>query len=99
MFLRVGLLCVALLMPRAWGQGLPELGDSSSTVFSPLFERRIGEQAMRDIRMYEPGFVDDPELTAYISRPSALRFNFIPRPTFSFMQRFPCRIFVSADIC
>jgi len=68
MFLRVGVLCAALLMPRAWSQGLPELGDSSSTVFSPLFERRIGEQAMRDIRMYEPAFIDDPELTAYISR-------------------------------
>ena len=48
-------------------QGLPELGDSSSAILSPQMERRIGEEAYRDIRLREPDFVDDPEITNYVN--------------------------------
>ncbi len=61
------ILAVFLFLPRAFAQGLPELGDVSGAILSPQMERRIGEQAMRDIRFREPSFLDDPELTAYIN--------------------------------
>ncbi|OGA54399.1 MAG: peptidase M48 [Betaproteobacteria bacterium RIFCSPLOWO2_12_FULL_63_13] len=61
------LLCLFVTLPVASGQGLPELGDASGTVLSPQMERRIGEEAMRDIRFRDPSYLDDPELTAYIN--------------------------------
>lgn len=48
-------------------QSLPELGDSSSAILSPQLERRIGEEAYRDIRLREPDFVDDPEISNYVN--------------------------------
>jgi beta-barrel assembly-enhancing protease len=62
-FLPAALLAAA----TAFAQALPELGDTASTALSPALERRIGEQAMRDIRQRDPHFVDDPELTEYIN--------------------------------
>lgn len=55
------------LVPGALGQGLPELGDVSGAAFPPQMEKRIGEEAYRDIRFREPSFVDDPEVTVYIN--------------------------------
>ena len=46
---------------------LPDLGDSSASVLSPLMERRIGEEAMRQIRARDPNYVDDPELSDYLN--------------------------------
>ena len=60
-------LCFALLVPRAPAQTLPELGDTSGALLSPSLERRIGEQAMREIRLREPSYLDDPELTEYVN--------------------------------
>jgi len=48
-------------------QNLPELGDTSGALVSPQMERKIGEQAMREIRFRDPHFVDDPELTDYVN--------------------------------
>lgn len=45
---------------------LPELGDSSGTGLSPQVERRIGEEAMREIRR-DPAYVDDPEVSDYLN--------------------------------
>ena len=56
-----------LFLPGALGQNLPELGDVTASVLPPQMERRIGEQAMRDLRQREPNFLDDPEITAYIT--------------------------------
>ncbi|MGB7542383.1 MAG: M48 family metalloprotease, partial [Burkholderiales bacterium] len=64
---RFALLALALLAPRALAQSLPELGDTSGALLSPQMERRIGEEAMRDIRLHDPHFIDDPELTEYIN--------------------------------
>ena len=38
-----------LLAPVAMADGLPDLGDVSQTVLTPLQERAIGETAMREI--------------------------------------------------
>ena len=39
-------LSLALLVPQAQAQTLPELGDTSGALLSPYVERKIGEQAM-----------------------------------------------------
>lgn len=51
----------------ASSSSLPDLGDSSASVMSPLMERRIGEEAMRQIRARDPNYVDDPELSDYLN--------------------------------
>src|SRR5258705_2077896 len=67
MRIAVACLSVALLVPRASAQSLPELGDTSGALLSPSLERKIGEQAMREIRLREPSYLDDPELTEYVN--------------------------------
>ena len=57
---------VSLAQPLR-AQGLPELGDSSGSLISPQMERKIGEQAMQEIRLRDPHFLDDPELTDYVN--------------------------------
>jgi len=62
-----GLLCSLVCNPvLAAEQNLPDLGESSQSVFTPQLERRLGEAIMRDIRA-DPAFMDDPELTAYLN--------------------------------
>lgn len=56
------------MVPRALAQGLPELGDATTQVLPPAMERRLGEEVMLEIRMREPSYVDDPELSAYIQQ-------------------------------
>src|SRR5438552_582604 len=67
--MRIPAVCLglALLVPTAQAQTLPELGDTSGALLSPYLERKIGEQAMREIRLREPSFLDDPELTEYVN--------------------------------
>lgn len=47
--------------------GLPDLGDNSQLTVTPQMERRVGEEAMRDIRLHDPAFDDDAEATAYLN--------------------------------
>src|SRR3989442_9840461 len=67
--MRIPAVCLglALLAPQAQAQTLPELGDTSGALVSPYMERKAGEQAMREIRLREPSFLDDPELTEYVN--------------------------------
>ncbi|TMG78860.1 MAG: M48 family metallopeptidase [Betaproteobacteria bacterium] len=67
--MRIPLVCLglALLVPRANAQALPELGDTSGALLSPYLERKIGEQAMQEIRQRDQRFLDDPELTEYVN--------------------------------
>ena len=51
---------------RAPAQGLPDLGDVAQSDFSPLQERRLGEQIMREIRR-DRSYYDDAEATDYIN--------------------------------
>jgi len=46
---------------------LPDLGDVSSSELPPQMERRIGESIMRDIRLREPSYLDDPEIHEYLN--------------------------------
>ena len=70
-------LCLALL-PRAFGQALPELGEGSSTVLPPLLERKIGEGIMREIRSREPSYLDDPEISDYLNQLGARLVAAVP---------------------
>jgi predicted Zn-dependent protease len=56
--------CVALLPAQA--QVLPDLGDSSEALLSDKQESTIGNRVMREVRI-DPAFVDDPEISEYIS--------------------------------
>jgi predicted Zn-dependent protease len=46
---------------------LPELGESARAELSPQMEHRIGEEIMNEIRLREPGYVDDPEVNDYLA--------------------------------
>ena len=52
----------ALLAPAAAAQNLPNLGGSEREDLSPLMERRLGEQIMRDIRRDRDYLSDAPTL-------------------------------------
>jgi beta-barrel assembly-enhancing protease len=67
--MRICLVCLALVfwVGSVGAQGLPELGDASGSLISPQTERKIGEQAMQEIRLRDPHFLDDPELTEYVN--------------------------------
>lgn len=58
------LLCFA---PLASGEGLPDLGDVSQAVLTPLQERQIGQQSMMQIRAGNQ-LLDDAEIDDYINR-------------------------------
>jgi len=66
--MRIAAACLAfaLAVPAAPAQTLPELGDTSGALLSPSLERKIGEQAMQEIR-HDPAYLDDPELTEYVN--------------------------------
>src|SRR5258706_1950159 len=63
----------AALAPRAFAQSqsavqsLPDLGSGDGSL-SPLMERRLGEQIIREIRFSVPSYVDDPEISYYIAQ-------------------------------
>ena len=59
------LLCMA---PAVLAEGLPDLGDLSQVDFSPIVEKRTGEAIMRDIRLHEPTYINDPEINGYLNR-------------------------------
>lgn len=59
------LLLFILFAPLAPADDLPDLGDVSSTVLSPLDEKKIADQIMRDV-MTSDEVISDPEITDYI---------------------------------
>jgi predicted Zn-dependent protease len=61
------LLCAALAFPTPAAPDLPDLGDVAADEFSPLQERKIGEEIMRQIR-HDPAWLDDPLVEEYIDR-------------------------------
>lgn len=61
------LLCFAPTV-LAQGMQLPDLGESAQVDFSPAMERRTGAAIMRDIRLHEPKYIDDPEINGYLNR-------------------------------
>lgn len=65
-------LCAALLAPSipvaAWAQpvGLPTMGAASAADLSPMLERSLGQAIMSQGRR-DPTYVDDPELSQYLT--------------------------------
>ena len=59
------LLLFSFFAPLALADDLPDLGDVSSTVLSPLDEKKIADQIMRSVMSSEE-VLYDPEITDYI---------------------------------
>ena len=57
-----------LLAPAILAEGLPDLGEVSQAGLSPQLEKRVGESIMQDIRLHEPSYSEDPEVTGYVNR-------------------------------
>jgi predicted Zn-dependent protease len=47
---------------------LPELGDASQDVLTPQMQRRLGEGFYNEIRLRDPAYIDDPEISGYVNR-------------------------------
>lgn len=63
------LACIAVFAsPAAVGDGLPDLGEIAQTEFSPQMEKRVGESIMQEIRLKEPSYLDDAEISGYLNR-------------------------------
>ena len=56
----------AALVAPALAQPLPDLGGAGEAGLTPQIERRIGESIVRDIRLRDPTYLDDPELADYL---------------------------------
>src|SRR5258707_2085353 len=54
-------------LPAQTAAPLPNLGGAGDSVLSPQTERRLGESIMREIRSREPAYVEDPEVSEYLS--------------------------------
>jgi len=70
-----GLMAFAL---RAPAQPLPELGDAAGTAIAPQVERRIGESIVREIRYRDPAYLDDAEITDFLSHLGRRLLSTIP---------------------
>ena len=64
---KLPLLLLLCLSTPAPGDGLPDLGDTSQTVLTPLQERQIGQQSMLQIRAGKQYF-DDAEIHDYLNQ-------------------------------
>jgi predicted Zn-dependent protease len=64
---KLPLMLMLCFSPCAVSDGLPDLGDISQTVLTPLQERQIGQQGMLQIRASKQ-FLDDAEVNDYLNR-------------------------------
>jgi len=64
---KLALLLLLWFSPCAMGDGLPDLGDVSQAVLTPLQERQIGQQSMLQIRASRQ-FLDDSEVNDYLNQ-------------------------------
>jgi predicted Zn-dependent protease len=58
--------CLLFALGTAHAEGLPDLGDVSQATFTPLQERRLGDEIMREIHS-DPQYYEDAEATDYIN--------------------------------
>lgn len=76
-------ICLALVAPTlpvaAWAQpvGLPTMGAASAADLSPMLERSLGEAIMSQGRR-DPTYVDDPELSQYLTTMGRKLASFSP---------------------
>jgi predicted Zn-dependent protease len=64
---KFSILLLLFLSPSAMSDGLPDLGDASQTVLTPLQERQIGQQNVMQIRASKQYF-DDAEINDYLNQ-------------------------------
>lgn len=77
------LLLVCLLCVPSSAQNLPDLGDVSQAVFSPVLERRVGENIMQQIRA-DASYLDDPIVADYLNNLGSRLVAVSPDPRQSF---------------
>lgn len=65
-WLLCAMLPLSVVPATAAAQALPTLGDTERQGLSPLMERKLGEQIMRDIRN-DPDYLDDGPLLEYLN--------------------------------
>ncbi|WP_445658275.1 M48 family metalloprotease [Achromobacter sp. NCFB-sbj8-Ac1-l] len=76
-------ICLALVAPTlpvaAWAQpvGLPTMGAASAADLSPMLERSLGEAIMSQGRR-DPTYIDDPELSQYLTTMGRKLASFSP---------------------
>lgn len=63
-----GLLALALAVQPLRADDLPELGDVASNALSLSTEKKIGQQIMHEIRWRNTGYLDDPDVEAYLNQ-------------------------------
>lgn len=64
---KLTLLVLLSFAPCAMSDGLPDLGDVSQSVLTPVQERQIGLQSLREIRASRQ-YLDDPEVNDYLNQ-------------------------------
>lgn len=64
---KLSIVLLLCLSPCAMSNDLPDLGDTSQTVLTPLQERQIGQQSMMQIRASKQ-YLDDAEINDYLNR-------------------------------
>lgn len=64
---KMPLLLLLCFSPYALSDGLPNLGDISQAVLTPVQERQIGQQSMMQIRAGKQ-FLDDAEINDYLNQ-------------------------------
>ena len=80
---KLTLLILLSFSPCAFSDGLPDLGDVSQTVLSPIQERQIGQQSMMEIRSSQQ-FLDDPEINDYLNQLGDKLAEFSTEPSINF---------------
>ena len=79
-FILLVLLCFS---PCAISDGLPDLGDVSQAVLTPLQERQIGQQSMMQIRAGKQ-YLDDAEVNDYLNQLGAKLVENSPEHSLNF---------------
>jgi predicted Zn-dependent protease len=77
------LILLLCFCPWAMSDGLPDLGDVSQAVLTPLQERQIGQQSMMQIRSSKQ-YLDDAEVNEYLNQLGARLVENSPEPSLNF---------------
>jgi predicted Zn-dependent protease len=80
---KLTLLLLLCISPGAMSDGLPDLGDVSQAVLTPLQERQIGQQSMMQIRAGKQ-YLDDAEVNEYLNQLGAKLVENSPEPSLNF---------------
>ncbi|MDE2585019.1 MAG: M48 family metalloprotease, partial [Betaproteobacteria bacterium] len=70
--------------PPVLADGLPDLGDAAQSELSPQMEKQVGESIINEIRLRDPQYLDDPEITAYLEQIGGRLATASPDPSFGF---------------